>query len=124
MIKAGHHVPVFYYDQTMKQALAKFKEMVERYPTSNKIADAAYYIGEIHKEYGQERDNSIALEWYQKALDWNPDIQHPARFQMAVVLDYRMHEREKALALYQQVVDKEKFNKSNVDFSNERIRQL
>ncbi len=124
MKKGGHGIPVFYNQDTMKLALAKFKDLVDQYPNSDKIDDAAYMIAEIHKEYFQEKDNGVALEWYQRALDWNPETPHPARFQMAVVYDYRLHEREKALALYQQVLEKERFNKSNVEWSVARIKQL
>jgi len=124
MKKGGHGVPVFYNQETMKLALAKFKQLVDEYPTSDKIDEAAFYIAEIHKEYFEEKDNGIALEWYQKAIDWNPGIQLPARFQMAAVYDYRLHEREKALEMYQEVVEKEHFNKSNLDWANKRITQL
>jgi len=124
MKKGGHGVPALYNQQTMKLALAKFKELVDRFPNSDKIDDAAFMIAEIHKEYFEETDNSIAVQWYQRALDWNPNLPYPARFQMAVILDYRMHERDKALAMYQEVLEKETFNKSNVDFANVRIRQL
>jgi len=125
MTKGGHGVPVFYHQQTMKQALARFKELANRYPTSDKIDDAAFYIAEIHKEYLEEKDNTIALLWYQRAIDWNPNLPYPARFQMAVVYDRRMHEREKALHWYQQVLEKERsLNKSNTDFASARIREL
>jgi len=124
MKKGGHGTPIFYHEATMKQALAKFKEMVEKYPTSDKIAQAAFYIGEIHKEYFQEKDNDIALLWYKRAIDWDPNIQLPARFQMAAVWDYRLHNREKALYWYQEVIDKEQFNGSNVSWAKARIREL
>lgn len=122
--KAGHGVPVFYNEETMKLALAKFKQLVDEYSTSDKIDDAAFWIAEIHKEYFEEKDNRISLLWYQRAIDWNPNLPYPARFQMAVVYDIRMHEYEKALEMYQQVVEKERFNQSNVDFSVRRIAQL
>lgn len=124
MKKGGHGVPIWYNQDTMKLALAKFKELVEKYPTSDKIDDAAFMIGEIHKEYFEEKDNTIALQWYQRALDWNPNTPHPVRFQMAVVYDYRLHDRDRALALYQEVLQKETFNKSNVEWSQVRIGQL
>ncbi len=124
MKKGGHGVPVFYNEQTINLALGKFKELVSKYPNSDKVDDACFMIAEIHKEYSQELDNSIALQWYQAALDANPSLPYPARFQMAVVYDYRMHQREKALELYQDVLEREQFNKSNVDYSRKRIREL
>ena len=124
MKKGGHGVPIFYHEATMKQALAKLKDLVEKYPTSDKIAQAAFYIGEIHKEYFQERDNDVALQWYKRAVDWDPNLQLPARFQMAAVWDYRLHNREKALYWYQEVIEKEQFNSSNVSWAKARIREL
>jgi tetratricopeptide (TPR) repeat protein len=131
MKKAGHGTPVFFNQATMRQALAKLKELVDRYPTSDKIDDAAFYIGEIHKEYEQEADNSIALEWYKKAIEWNPDTPHPARFRIATTYDYRLHERENALFWYQEALEKEaKFDglsgefAMNKDYAAKRIREL
>lgn len=124
MRKGGHGTWALYHQDTMKLALAKLNELVERYPTSDKIAEAAFYIAEIHKEYFEESDNRIAVLWYQRALEWDPNIQRPARFQMAVVYDYRLHEREKALAMYQRVIEEEPFNRSNVRFAHARVRQL
>jgi tetratricopeptide (TPR) repeat protein len=124
MEKGGHGTPVFYNQQILKQSLAKFKDLINRYPSSDKIDDAAFFIGELHKEYFEEKDNTLALQWYQRALDWNPDIQRPVRFQMAVIYDYRIHEREKALEMYQGVIDHEDFNKSNVAWAKAAINKL
>ena len=90
---------------------------------SEKIDDAAFYCGEIHKEYlpGQEL---IAVKWYERAWEWNPDTTHPARFQAAVVYDYSLHDRDRALELYQHVVAHETNDKNNVRFASRRIREL
>lgn len=125
MKKGGHGVAVFYNQTTMKQALSKFKELVTRYPTSDKIDDAAFWIGKIHKEYFEENDNLLSIEWYKRSIDWNPATPHPSRFELAVMYDYRMHERENALYWYQQVLEKDaQGDQSNVRFSHARIRQL
>ena len=97
--------------------------IVEEYPTSDKIDDAAFYCGEIHKEYlpGQE---TLAVRWYERAWNWNPDTPFPARFQAAVVFDYRLHDRDRALELYHGVVEHETDHKSNVRFASRRIHEL
>ena len=109
------------YDKE-RQALAKFLELVQKYPNSTKIALSAYFIGEIYKEYFNE--NLRAVTWYERAWQWDPDISEPARFQAATVYDYRLHQRQKALELYKQVLERERFNKSNVTFSQRRIAEL
>lgn len=129
MDKAGHRVLFLYHNETMNRALGKFKELIAKYPNSDKIASAAYYIGEIHKEYGQERDNTIAIEWLKRAIDWDPNLNHPAWSRIAHIYDFRMHEREKALEWYQKVLENEKGKTGptflgNIDFANKRIAQL
>lgn len=130
MRKGGYGWRVAMYNRrVMKQALNKFHTLITEYPTSDKIAEAAYWAGYIHKEYfydpaARVDDDEIALEYFQRAYTWKPDIQLQARFECATVYDYRLHDRERALRLYQEVLDKETFVQSNVNFAHRRIRQL
>ncbi len=123
MKKGGHGVPALYYERKMKEALTRLKQLLREYPTSDKIAEAAYWCGFIHKEYfkGDER---IAVRWFQRAWEWDPDIQLPARFEAAVIYDRRLHERAKALELYRAVIEYETFNKSTMLYAADRIEQL
>ncbi len=123
MKRGGYGVPVLYRRDLMVRAAKVFKELIERFPTSDKIDDAAFYCGEIHKEYlkGQEM---IAVKWYERAWTWNPETPHAARFQAAVVYDFRLHDRDRALELYHGVINHEPTPKSNVRFASRRIHQL
>lgn len=131
LMSGGHRVLIFFNRAKMNSALGKFKELIAKYPTSDKIDDAAYYIAEIYKEYGEERDNQLAIEWYKRAIDWNPKLPHPAWSHAAHVLDFRMHEREKALEWYQLVLQHEEgMDKVDVRFAmnvkvaQKRIKEL
>lgn len=123
MRRGGHGVPILYRENLMVQASKVFQELVERFPSSDKIDDAAFMLGEIHKEYLPDQE-PIAVKWYERAWTWNPDSPHPARFQAAVVYDYRLHNRDRALELYQEVVQKETAVQSNVRFAMRRIGEL
>ncbi|UCG17423.1 MAG: hypothetical protein JSV19_05215 [Phycisphaerales bacterium] len=123
MREGGHGVPVFYREEIMLDALDMMRQVIYQHPTSDKIDDAAFYIGEIHKEYLKDQ-SEIAVQWYERAWTWDPHTPHAARFQAAVVYDYRMHDRARALELYHAVLEHETFNRSNVPFAKERIRQL
>jgi len=105
-----------------RQALGKLLQLVRSYPRSTKIALAAYYIGEIYKEYFNE--NLRAVYWYERAFGWDPNLTKPARFQAATVHDYRLFNRAKAVELYRQTIIHEQFNASNVQFAHRRIREL
>ena len=123
MRKGGHDVPIVYRQDTMIEAAQVLRELITRYPTSDKIDDAAFLLGEIHKSYlpGQE---AIAVKWYERAWTWNPQTPHPARFEAAVVSDYRLRDRDRALELYQEVVQAETGNASNLRFAQRRIGEL
>lgn len=122
LYKDGKILPAVTDYKKERQALELFLKLVRRYPSSMRIAVAAYYIGDIYKEYFGE--NLRAVRWYERAWQWDPNIQKPARFQAAVVYDLRLQEKEKALALYKQVIEHEQFNQSNVSFAYDRIEKL
>ena len=121
--EGGHGVPALYREDVMLDALDMFTRMIRQHPTSDKIDDAAFYCGEIHKEYLKYQDD-IAVKWYERAIEWDPRTPHAARFQAAVVYDFRMHDRARALELYHEVLKRERFNRSNVSFAERRIKQL
>jgi len=105
-----------------RQALQLLLELVRKYPRSTKVALAAYYIGEIYKEYFNE--NVRAVHWYQRAWQWDPTITKPARFQAATVWDLRLHQKDKAIECYRAAIEHEQFNKSNIRYARQRIREL
>jgi len=105
-----------------RQALEILLRLVRTYPQSTRVALAAYHIGEIYKEYFNE--NIRAVHWYERAWQWDANLTKPARFQAAVVHDYRLYNRAKAVELYRQTIMHEQFNASNVRFAHNRIREL
>ncbi len=123
MKEGGHGVPALYSREKMLQALKVFVQLIREHPSSDKIDDAAFYCGEIHKEYLKDQE-PIAVKWYERAFEWDPSTPHPARFQAAVTYDFRLHDRARALELYRRVLEEELDNKSNVSFSVTRIDQL
>lgn len=120
--RQGKPLPGITSYRKQRRALAMFLELVRKYPTSTKIARSAYYIGEIYKEYFNE--NERAVQWYERAWQWKPDILLPARSQAAFVYDFRLHRREKALELYRQVVEREQFASDRVRYALQRIGEL
>ncbi len=107
----------------IKQSLAAFKALVQRYPTSDKVDKACYYVGLLHDQYfpGEEK---IALAWYQRAWETNPQLQMPARFNAARIYDVKYHDRNKALEMYRRVLKEETFNKANTATATTRMAQL
>jgi len=123
MRRGGHGVPGLFNRDRMVEAAELLRTLVERFPASDKIDDAAFLCGEIHKDYLSDQEE-IAVRWYERAWTWDPNTPYPARFQAAVVYDYRLHDRDRALELYRQVVQVETAYESNVRFAARRIEEL
>ena len=91
-------------EEMLRAALRKYGELISRYPTSDKIDDAAYKMARIHEGFGAY---SIALAFYERAYQWDPATPYPARFRAADILDRRLHRRAEALQVYQEAIVKE-----------------
>jgi hypothetical protein len=120
--RAGHGVPGVYNREQMTEALRIFMQLIREYPSSDKIDDAAFYCGELNKEYFEGTD-TVAVRWYECAWTWDAATPHPARFQAAVVCDYRLHDRARAVELYRAAIAAEP-NRSNRRWAIERINRL
>jgi len=110
-----------------QKALGMFKRVLREYPTSDKVDDCAFCCGELYKEYlrDDDPDNELAIRYYKWAYTLDPQTPHAARFQCAVVYDFRRHDRTRAIELYHQVLEtEENGNLSNQRFAASRIEQL
>jgi tetratricopeptide (TPR) repeat protein len=91
-------------DELLRLALDKYNQLIRKYPTSDKIDDAAFKAGGIYEHF---RDYTIALLYYQRAFQWDAATPYPARFKAAYILDSQMHRRAEALELYLQALQTE-----------------
>jgi tetratricopeptide (TPR) repeat protein len=121
--KAGT-LPVLKNENQLRLALEKYRELIRKHPSSDKIDDAAYRAGVIHEYF---KDYSIALLYFKRTFQWDPETPHPARFRAARILDKNLHQNAEALQLYQQAVKIEgQFDKYREwrEFAERRIKEL
>ncbi|KPL21604.1 MAG: hypothetical protein AMJ75_09665 [Phycisphaerae bacterium SM1_79] len=117
-------VQILKNENLLRLALERYTELIKKHPSSDKIDDAAYEAGEIYEYF---KDYSIALLYYQRAYQWEPETAYPARFKAARILDKHLHRNAEALELYQQAIETEgRYEKYRewVEFSEGRIRAL
>jgi tetratricopeptide (TPR) repeat protein len=122
--KQAGTLPILKNENQLRLALAKYNDVIKKYPSSDKIDDAAYNAGVIYEYF---KDYSIALLYYKRTFQWDPDTPYPARFRAARVLDKNLHRNAEALQLYQQAVKTEgQFEKYREwrDYAEKRIREL
>ncbi|MHC4158682.1 MAG: tetratricopeptide repeat protein [Planctomycetota bacterium] len=89
-------------EDKLREALDKYNQLIRKHPSSDKIDDAAYRAAGIYEHF---KDYTIALLYYKRAYQWNPETIYPARFKVAYILDNVLHRREEALAQYKVAID-------------------
>jgi tetratricopeptide (TPR) repeat protein len=85
-------------DNLLRLALDKYNQVISKFPSSDKIDDAAFRAAGIYEHF---KDYTIAILYYQRTYQWEPGTLYPARFKAAFILDQRLHRRAEALQLYQ-----------------------
>ncbi|MBN2019335.1 MAG: hypothetical protein JW749_03840 [Sedimentisphaerales bacterium] len=88
-------------DNLLRLALDKYNQLIGKFPASDKIDDAAFRAAGIYEHF---KDYTIAVLYYQRAYQWDPQTIYPARFKAAFVLDYKLKRRAEALQLYQEAL--------------------
>ena len=105
-----------------RQAMKKFKRLIQMYPQSPRVADAAYYVGRIYGRYFKEP--YLAVRWYEVALDWDPYIAHPIYFELATECDFGLKDKDAAIKYYEESIAKEAAYKDNYKFARDRLEEL
>jgi tetratricopeptide (TPR) repeat protein len=88
----------------MRQAMGLYKELIRKYPTSDKIDDSAFAVGTIDEYF---KDYQSALTYYQRAYQWDNNTPHPALFKAGYVMDKYLRRKADALELYQEALKAE-----------------
>ena len=91
------------YTLNQRRAEILLQEILAKHPTSDKIADVAYQLGDLYegKAYKQyER----AAEYFQRAFQWRKGSRTDARMRAAVIYDRLLSERGKAVEMYREEV--------------------
>jgi len=112
---------VYVNDNKLRIALSKYNELIQRHPSSDKIDDAAYYAGLICEQF---KDYSIALLYFQRAYQWDPDTPHPARYKAAHILDMRLQSKDEALPLYRAFLERGVGNEQMIQNAHYRVKEL
>ena len=105
----------------LREALGLYNRLIQQYPSSDKIDDAAYRAGRIYEHL---KNYELAAIYYQRTFQWNEATSYPARFRAASVMDHKLRMRAAALTLYKLAVEKESRFSGNIEIARERIAAL
>jgi tetratricopeptide (TPR) repeat protein len=108
-------------ENLLRNALARYNQLIKNHPSSDKIDDAAYRAAGIYEHF---RDYSIAVVYYQRVFQWDPLTLYPARFKAAYTLDRKMHRRAEALDLYRQALKSDRLSDNYRRFAQDRVEKF
>lgn len=97
---------LFKRKENLRKALELYEKLVLKYPTSDKVDDCAYRMGET---YGSPYFESYekALRCYERCVVWNPETDMDARFRAAEIADYRLNDVPAAIRWYQLAAERD-----------------
>ncbi len=103
-------------------ALEAFRQLIREYPTSDRIEDAAYQIGEVCRN--NLKDYRRAIRWYECVVAWDAATQLRANLRIAQIYDKRLENRLTALDYYDRALKIEARDSSERRRIEQRIRRL
>ncbi len=110
------------YLDNQRRAELLLQELLSKYPNSDKISDAAYYLGDIYESRAY-RQSRRAAAYFERCYQWNPRTQHDARIRAARIYDRSLNDRAKALELYREVTTHE-IDARRIQEANKRLQEL
>jgi len=90
------------YTLNMRRAELLLREILEKYPNSDKIADVAYQLAEVYESRAYKQYDRAA-RYYERSFQWMKGSRTDARLRAAVLYDKQLNERSKAIELYREV---------------------
>ncbi len=88
------------YVLNQRRAELLLREILEKYPNCDKIADVAYALGEVYESRAYKQYDRSA-KYYERSFQWVKGSRTDARMRAAVLYDKQLNERGKAIELYQ-----------------------
>jgi hypothetical protein len=86
-----------------RRAEIYFREILEKYPNSDKIADVAYQLGDIYESRAFKQYDRAA-RYFERSFQWVKGSRTDARLRAATLYDRNLNERGKAIELYREEI--------------------
>jgi ferritin len=103
------------YVDNQRRAEILFQRLLDKYPESDKIGEAAYQLGDLYEKYRPHPQHPRAAVYFERSYLWNKTRHDDARMRAARLYDRQMNDREKARAIYKEVL--------NHDTDNNRLQE-
>lgn len=98
------------------------QEILKQHPSSDKIADVAYQLGDLYEGRAYKQYERAAA-YFERAFQWRKGTATDARMRAAVIYDRTLGERSKAVEMYREVVANDT-NPARVQAAEKRLAEL
>lgn len=78
------------------------QELLSKYPTSNKISDAAYHLGDVYEKPPYKMYRRAAT-YFERSFQWNPNTPYDGRLRAARLYDQKAIDKPRSMELYREV---------------------
>ncbi len=110
------------YILNMRRSELLLREVLEKYPNSDKIGDVAYQLGDIYEGRAYKQYDRAA-KYFERSFQWVKGSRTDARLRAGVLYDRQLNERAKAIELYRAVVEHDT-NPDHIKQAEKRIAEL
>jgi len=109
------------YIDNQRRAEILLQQILTSYPTSNRISDTAYQLGELYEGKAYKQFQRAAI-YYDRSVQWNPQ-QAEGRIRAAKLYEQQNIDRNRALELYREVTTHDT-DPRRVEEAKQRLEQL
>lgn len=111
-------------DYTLNQRRCEvlLREVLEKHPNSDKIADVAYKLGELY-EGRAFKHYSRAATYFERSYQWQKGTSTDARMRAAYIYDKLLNERTKAIDLYREQIANDT-DEQRIKLAEKRLAEL
>ena len=92
------------YILNMRRAEVLLREILEKYPNSDKIPEVAYQLAQMYESRAYNQFDRAA-RYYERSFQWARGSRTDARLRAAMLYDRQLNERSKAILLYRDVIE-------------------
>jgi TolA-binding protein len=94
------------YILNQRRAEVLFREILEKYKTSDKIAEVAYQLGELYESKAY-RQYDRAAKYYERSAQWVKGSRTDALMRAATLYDRQVNDRVKAIEMYRAAISRD-----------------
>ncbi|HVS34289.1 MAG TPA: hypothetical protein VMS17_01840 [Gemmataceae bacterium] len=110
------------YIDNQRRAELRLQQLLSDHPQSDKISDAAYQLGDIYESKAYKHYDRAA-HYFERCFQWNPKTQYDARLRAARLYERNVGERNHAIQIYQEIVNRETDSK-RIEEAQKRLAEL